>query len=61
MNKNILKIKENVSKHKRNKNDLYMYYIKTRLNKSLKTYMLHMEEKAKYLELRKPENVIKRM
>lgn len=43
-------ILQDLNKHKRNRNDLIVYYINNRLNKSLITYNKELEDNSHILE-----------
>lgn len=55
----LLHIKTKLNSHTNNQQSLSKYYIAKRLNKSLISYMSDLEHRIKYLEARKPENVMR--
>lgn len=61
MYKELLKLKQEIKKYNRNKEDLEKYYIYKRLNESLKSYYDDLEYSIKYLDNRQPENILKKM
>ena len=57
----ILHIKEELSNHKRSRDELLKYYINLRLKKSLTTYLKELKLSSDYLNNRVPINVIKKI
>ena len=58
---NILHIKSELIKHNKDKQQLSKLYIAKRLNKSLISYKQDLEFRLRYLDQRKPENVLKEL
>lgn len=57
--KTLKHIQRSLEGRDRDRNDLYTYYISARLNASLVSYRSDLEQRIKYLNNRKPENVLK--
>lgn len=58
---NLIEIKKDLSYRHRDREKLNIYYVNERLNKSLITYYEDISRSVKYLNDRKPENVIKKL
>lgn len=58
---NLLIIKSRLNTKNRKRKKLSKFYIAKRLNKSLDSYMSDLEDRIKYLEQRKPENVLRKL
>lgn len=58
---NLMHIQNELSNRNSTKQDLTKVYIANRLNKSLMSYRSDLETRLKYLNQRKPENVLKGM
>lgn len=54
-------IKSHLVKQQIEKKTLSKLYVAQRLNKSLDSYMKDLEDRIKYLEQRKPENVLRKL
>jgi len=57
--KNLLKIKEDLQSHRRDKVQLKAYYINTRLNKSLHTYYKTLNSSAYAVSVADPEQAMR--
>ena len=58
---NLIHIQNELNNRETSKQDLTKRYIASRLNKSLVSYRSDLETRLKYLNQRKPENVLKGM
>ena len=58
---NLIHIQNELNSRETSKQDLTKKYIANRLNKSLVSYRSDLETRLKYLNQRKPENVLKGM
>lgn len=58
---NLLHIQHELNKRADTKQGLTKVYVAARLNKSLMAYKSDLESRLKYLNQRKPENVLKGM
>ena len=57
--KTLRNIQRSLEGRGRDKDDLYTYYLSARLNASLYSYRSDLEQRIKYLNNRRPENVLK--
>lgn len=57
----LLNIKAKLENKTKDRNTLYVNYVSERLTKSLISYRQDLEYSIRYLNNRKPENVLKRM
>lgn len=61
LSSNLTNIKNELSKHHRDKSTLLFIYVQDRLNKSLRSYYSDLSKSAIYLKNRSPKNVINKM
>ena len=59
--KNLHSIKNDLKYHKRDRNTLMSYFIKKRLNESLKSYYSSLESSVYALSVSNPEQVVKEL
>ena len=57
----IFRLKRDMSKHHRSKEELTNYYVQTRLTKSLTAYYKEVSNSVQYLVNRNPETVIRKL
>ena len=57
----LLNIENDLKKHHRPKQQLFNYYVQSRLTKSLQTYYNDLNNSVSYLTKRNPHNVLRKL
>lgn len=57
---NLIEMKRDLNNHNRDRKQLIIFYVSKRLSESLDSYYYDLRDSVKYLNHRKPDNVLRK-